>query len=187
MLALAADAVHAATSVGPLVAVVQVVAGVVCVAGTAMQVPVGTAVQTPEVHDWSCDVLTRSCAVVCSKGVENSDAVAVVTSIVPMAPLSIVPPTGSQNQRLPSAPVASAPVLTRVSPAPLPVALRAQLPEPPGGQSREETAREVFARAVEHGDAHVIKFADTAIDVFARTGNRDAIAAALRAAELIGP
>jgi hypothetical protein len=55
------------------------------------------------------------------------------------------------------------------------------------GQSREETAREVFARAVEHGDAHVIKFADTAVDVFARTGNPDAIAAALRAAELIQP
>jgi hypothetical protein len=41
----------------------------------------------------------------------------------------------------------------------------------------------VFARAVEH----VIKFADTAVDVFMRTGNPDAIAAALRAAELIEP
>ena len=71
--------------------------------------------------------------------------------------------------------------------APAEPAPRAQLPEPPGGQSREETAREVFARAVEHGDAHVIKFADTAVDVFARTGNPDAIAAALRAAELIQP
>ena len=66
-------------------------------------------------------------------------------------------------------------------------ALRAQLRQPPGGLSREETAREIFARAVEHADAHVIKFADTAIDVFARTGNPDAIAAALRAAELIEP
>jgi Questin oxidase-like len=64
---------------------------------------------------------------------------------------------------------------------------RAQLPEPPGGLSREETATETFARAVEHGDEHVIKFADTAIDVFARTGNPEAIAAALRAAELIEP
>ncbi len=67
-------------------------------------------------------------------------------------------------------------------------ALRDQFLEPPGGLSREEAAREVFARAVEHGDEHVIKFADTAMDVFARTGNPDAIAAALRAAELIsGP
>ena len=71
--------------------------------------------------------------------------------------------------------------------APAEPALRAQLPEPPGGQSRAGTAREVFARAVEHGDEHVIKLADTAVDVFARTGHPDAIAAALRAAELIEP
>ena len=71
--------------------------------------------------------------------------------------------------------------------APAEPAPRAQLPEPPGGQSGEEAAKETFARAVEHGDAHVIKFADTAVDVFARTGNSDAIAAALRAAELIDP
>jgi hypothetical protein len=71
--------------------------------------------------------------------------------------------------------------------APAEPAPRAQLQQPPGGQSREETAREVFARAVEHGDAHVIKFADTAVDVFMRTGNPDALAAALRAAELIEP
>src|SRR6266496_956947 len=72
--------------------------------------------------------------------------------------------------------------------APADPAPRAQLPEPPGaGQSSEETARDTFTRAVEHGDAHVIKFADTAVGVFARTGNPDAIAAALRAARLIEP
>jgi len=43
----------------------------------------------------------------------------------------------------------------------------------------------MFARAVEHGDEHVIKFADTAADVYARTGNPAALAAAVRAAELI--
>jgi hypothetical protein len=71
--------------------------------------------------------------------------------------------------------------------APAEPAPRDQLPAPPGGQSSEETVGEVFARAVEHGDEHVIKFADTAVDVFARTSNPDAIAAALRAAELIEP
>jgi hypothetical protein len=71
--------------------------------------------------------------------------------------------------------------------APAEPAPRAQLQQPPSGQSREETAQEVFARAVEHGDPHVIKFADTAVDVFMRTGNPDALAAALRAAELIEP
>jgi hypothetical protein len=32
----------------------------------------------------------------------------------------------------------------------------------------------------------VIKFADTATDVYARTGNGDALAAAIRATQLIG-
>jgi hypothetical protein len=36
-----------------------------------------------------------------------------------------------------------------------------------------------------HGDEHVIKFADTAADVYARTGDRDALAAAVRATQLI--
>jgi hypothetical protein len=70
--------------------------------------------------------------------------------------------------------------------APAEPALWAQLPEPPAaGQSGEQTASDTFTQAVEHGDAHVIKFADTAVDVFARTGNPDALAAALRAAQLI--
>jgi hypothetical protein len=44
---------------------------------------------------------------------------------------------------------------------------------------------EVFARAVVHGDEHAIKFADTAADVYQRTGNPAAIAAVMRAVELI--
>lgn len=42
---------------------------------------------------------------------------------------------------------------------------------------------EVFARAVEHGDEHTVKFADTALDV----GDAPALAAALRAVELNEP
>lgn len=72
--------------------------------------------------------------------------------------------------------------------APAEPAPRAELPAPPpAGQSPEETASATFAQAAEHGDEHVIKFADTAVDVFARTGNPDAIAAALRATALIEP
>jgi hypothetical protein len=56
------------------------------------------------------------------------------------------------------------------------------LPEAPPGP---RAAEEVFARAVEHGDEHVIKFADTAADVHARTGRAAALAAAIRAAELV--
>ena len=61
-------------------------------------------------------------------------------------------------------------------------AARPDLPGPPAGpQAPEDT----FARAVNHGDEHAIKFADTAADVYARTGNADALAAAIRAADLI--
>ena len=61
-------------------------------------------------------------------------------------------------------------------------AARTDLPGPPAGP---QPAEGTFARAVEHGDEHVIKFADTAADVYARTGNPDALAAAIRAADLI--
>ena len=72
--------------------------------------------------------------------------------------------------------------------APAEPAPRAQLPHPPAGDNpTRRPARDTFERAVEHGDEPVIKFADTAVDVFARTGDPDAIAAALHAAELIQP
>jgi hypothetical protein len=47
------------------------------------------------------------------------------------------------------------------------------------------TAEDALARAVDHGDEHVIKFADAAMDVFARTGDRNALAASGRCVELI--
>ena len=67
--------------------------------------------------------------------------------------------------------------------APATPASRAEL----AGSARAgpQAADEAFARAVEHGDEHVIKFADTAADVYARTGLPDALAAAVRAAALI--
>ncbi|GAA2066639.1 questin oxidase family protein [Streptomyces albiaxialis] len=64
-------------------------------------------------------------------------------------------------------------------------------PAPDPGRA---TPEDVFARAVAHGDEHVIKLADTALDVAERSG-RDgdeesrgtALAAALRAVELTEP
>ena len=47
------------------------------------------------------------------------------------------------------------------------------------------TSDEMFARAADHGDEHVIKFVDTAIDVYELTGDRTALRAASRAVELI--
>ena len=49
------------------------------------------------------------------------------------------------------------------------------------------TPQDAFARAVAHGDEHVIKFADTALDVYARTHDLRALAAVHRAAALIEP
>jgi hypothetical protein len=54
-----------------------------------------------------------------------------------------------------------------------------------GTGSRAAIAAETFAAAVEHGDEHVIKFADTAIEVLGRTGDQRAVAAARRAMDLI--
>jgi len=76
---------------------------------------------------------------------------------------------------------AAAAALTAIY-APAQPAIRAELPEAPAGT---HAAEETFARAVEHGDEHVIKFADTAADVYARTGADDALAAAIRATQLI--
>ena len=77
---------------------------------------------------------------------------------------------------------AAAAALTAVY-APAVPAARTGLPGPPAGT---QPAEEAFGRAVDHGDEHVIKFADAALDVFARTRNPDVLAAVVRAAELIG-
>jgi hypothetical protein len=44
---------------------------------------------------------------------------------------------------------------------------------------------EILDRAVAHGDEHVIKFTDTAAEVYARTGHPDALAAAVHIGSLI--
>ncbi|NYI06993.1 questin oxidase family protein [Allostreptomyces psammosilenae] len=54
-----------------------------------------------------------------------------------------------------------------------------------GTATPEEVATELLELAVEHGDEHVIKLADTAVDVFARTGDPTSLAAAARATQLI--
>jgi hypothetical protein len=76
---------------------------------------------------------------------------------------------------------AAAAALTAIY-APTAPAAQTTLPDPPSGP---QAAEETFSQAVEHGDEHVIKFADTAADVYARTGNSDALAAAIRATKLI--
>jgi len=77
---------------------------------------------------------------------------------------------------------AAAAALTAIY-APATAAARTALPGAPDGPRAGE---ETFARAVEHGDEHVIKFADTAADGYARTGDPSALRAAIRATHLIG-
>ncbi|MGN9908478.1 questin oxidase family protein [Phytohabitans sp. LJ34] len=65
--------------------------------------------------------------------------------------------------------------------APAEPAPRAALPGAP------ESSTDALQRAVEHGDEHVIKFTDTAVEVYARTGDPDALAAVAHIATLIEP
>jgi hypothetical protein len=46
---------------------------------------------------------------------------------------------------------------------------------------------EIVARAADHGDEHVIKFTDTAAEVYERTGDPDALAACARSMQLMEP
>src|SRR5580692_1577570 len=66
-------------------------------------------------------------------------------------------------------------------PQPAPPEAAAPGPLPAG----PDAAAEAIDRAVAHGDEHVIKFTDTAAEVYARTGQADALAAALRTGTLI--
>ena len=46
-------------------------------------------------------------------------------------------------------------------------------------------ADELMSYAVQHSDEHVIKFADTALDAFAHSGDSEVLAAAHRVGDLI--
>lgn len=55
-------------------------------------------------------------------------------------------------------------------------------PDPPRGPA---AVAEILDRAVAHGDEHVIKFTDTAAEVYTRTDNSQALAAAIHVSTLI--
>ncbi|HJU98804.1 MAG TPA: hypothetical protein VJ644_12585 [Jiangellaceae bacterium] len=77
---------------------------------------------------------------------------------------------------------ASAAIVAMYEPA---VALpRSDLPAAP---TAADPAAESVERAAAHGDEHVIKFTDTAVEAYARTGDPDALAAAVHASQLLEP
>jgi hypothetical protein len=57
----------------------------------------------------------------------------------------------------------------------------------PAAPEAADPAAETLERAAAHGDEHVIKFSDTAAEVHARTGDADALAAAVHASQLLEP
>ncbi|WP_049559652.1 questin oxidase family protein [Nonomuraea sp. SBT364] len=61
---------------------------------------------------------------------------------------------------------------------------QAELPAVPRA---DDPIAELLERAVANGDEHVIKFTDTAVDVYQASGNPDALRAAIRARHLIAP
>jgi len=56
-----------------------------------------------------------------------------------------------------------------------------------GCTSRPWAMSSISSQAVTHGDEHVIKFTDTAVEVYAATGDPDALAAADHIRDLIQP
>ena len=104
------------------------------------------------------------------------------TATAPNAVLHCLPalPPGLWAPSLSAVWAASAAIVAAYAPAqPAP---RTTLPTGPAGPAAAET---VLDGAISHGDEHVIKFTDTAAEVYQRTGNPDALAAALQCARLI--
>jgi len=67
--------------------------------------------------------------------------------------------------------------------APIEGAPRETLPNAP---TADDPVAEVLARAAENGDEHVIKFTDTAVEVYGRTEDPEVLAAAVRIQGLLG-
>ena len=114
----------------------------------------------------------------------GSPVLLIHTATAPNAVLHTLPalPARLWAQSLSASWAASAAITATYAPSQ--AASRADLPEVPAGA---DSVADLLERAVTHADEHVIKFADTAADVFTRTGNADALAAAVHASTLIEP
>jgi hypothetical protein len=67
------------------------------------------------------------------------------------------------------------------------VAYAPATPRPTPASPAASTPADLMARAAEHGDEHVIKLTDTALDAYARTADPALLTAATHCAELIDP
>lgn len=109
----------------------------------------------------------------------GSGVMLVHAATAPSAVSRVLPalPTRLWGMSFGAAWAASAALLAVYGPAE--AAAEGELPVASGGMA------DVFDAAVAHGDEHVIKFADTAADTFARTGDPAVLSAAVRATQLI--
>lgn len=111
-----------------------------------------------------------------------SPVLLVHTATAPNAALHALPalPSALWIPSLDAAWAASAAITSMYAPgSPL---QRDQLPAAP--RSADPVA-EVLDRALAHGDEHVIKFSDTALDVYQHSGDPDVLAAAIQAGRLL--
>lgn len=114
----------------------------------------------------------------------GSPVLLVHTATAPNAVLHTLPalPEALWAARLAAVWSASAAIAATYGPAR--PADRADLPAPPRSG---DPVPDLLDQAVAHGDAHVIKFTDTAVEVHAATGDPDALAAAELIRDLIRP
>ncbi|MPZ79996.1 MAG: DUF4243 domain-containing protein [Actinophytocola sp.] len=110
---------------------------------------------------------------------QGSPVLLVHTATAPNAVRHVLPalPEGMWIPSLVAAWAATAAITAAYSPA--------DPARPPGVSLGADPSAEALDRAASHYDEHVIKFTDTAVDVFERTENPDALAAAVRAGQLI--
>jgi hypothetical protein len=111
-----------------------------------------------------------------------SPVLLVHTATAPNAVLNSLPalPRGLWLSSFAAAWCATAAITAAYAPTVPPERTRVAVP------SGSDPASTVLERAAQHGDEHVIKFADTAVEAYGRTASPDTLAAALRATELIG-
>jgi hypothetical protein len=127
------------------------------------------------------DLVTAATLKYLSHG-HGSPVLLVHTATAPNAVLNTLPalPRELWAPSLGAAWAASAAIISTY--APVVGAPRHALPEAPNA---DDPVAEVLDRAAAHGDEHVIKFTDTAAEVYARTGNPDVLAAAERVRQLL--
>jgi hypothetical protein len=112
-----------------------------------------------------------------------SPVLLVHTATAPNAVLHTLPalPKEMWAPSLAAAWAASAAIISTY--APVDGTPRSELPDAP---TDSDPVAEALDRATRNGDEHVIKFTDTAVESYARTGHRDTLAAAVRVSELLG-